>query len=283
VSIIRRECGAHLGRLWSLWEIMKPFNAGLFLSTIHALGLLQRGKKPVPESSEAKAAVSVFQQSAAASADLGLTLSGKSADKLVKLMLKPDVSNEKFKVLIAELRTRLIEEMPAPRFFSLSDQEARYYQRPWEGWEKVVDRFRNATIDIEESSKCFALSRYAAAVFHSLQVAEIGVIELGRVIVVVDPQKGWGATTNRLKGIMRTDYRARTPFQQKHTEFLEQISANIEIVSRAWRNKISHAQGKLILLTSDFSQEVAEEILYATRGFMRRLATEAPTSVDPDA
>ena len=43
------------------------------------------------------------------------------------------------------------------------------------------------------------------------------------------------------------------------------------------------AVGKLLLMTSDFAPEVTEEILEASRGFMRRLATEAPTSPDPDA
>jgi hypothetical protein len=70
---------------------------------------------------------------------------------------------------------------------------------------------------------------------------------------------------------------------QQHSQFLEQIDATIEALKSAWRNKISHAQNKLTLLTRDFSREVSEEIVFASRSFMRRLATDAPTSLDPDA
>ncbi len=43
-----------------------------------------------------------------------------------------------------------------------------------------------------------------------------------------------------------------------------------------WRNKISHAAGNLTVLKSEFVPDVAEEIMNATRVFMRRLATDLP-------
>ena len=127
------------------------------------------------------------------------------------------------------------------------------------------------------------MERYAAAVFHNLQVVEIGLIELGRVLVVTDPQTGWNATTKKLNTVLNTKYPSRTPFQQQHQKFLEQIAATIEMLKSAWRNKVSHAQDKLVLLRTDFTPAIAEEILIASRSFMRRLATEAPATPDPDA
>jgi hypothetical protein len=106
---------------------------------------------------------------------------------------------------------------------------------------------------------------------------------MGRVLVVTDPQTGWNATTKKLNKIMETKHPDRTPFQQQHYQSLEQICATVEALKSAWRNKISHAQSRLVLLTSEFNREIAEEILFASRAFMRRLATDAPTSPDPDA
>jgi hypothetical protein len=63
---------------------------------------------------------------------------------------------------------------------------------------------------------------------------------------------------------------------QNHFAFLEQMHGTIGALNRAWRNKISHAQGRLVLMTSEFSPEVAEEIMVASRSFMWRLATELP-------
>jgi len=140
----------------------------------------------------------------------------------------------------------------------------------------MVTRFNNATDDIEELSKCFALSRYPACVYHSLQATEIGIIELGRFIGVADPKPGWDATRNALKKILAKKYDQRNAFEQAHSAFIEQINGTIEALQTAWRNKISHAEGRLSLISKEFSAEVAEEIMLATRAFMRRLGLELP-------
>lgn len=54
----------------------------------------------------------------------------------------------------------------------------------------------------------------------------------------------------------------------------------MEALKNAWRNKISHAQGKLNLLSPAFTREIAEEILIATRAFMRRLAEGLPPAAN---
>ncbi len=215
--------------------------------------------------------------------DLGLTASAATIQKLRSALAKPTPLLTDVHPLTIELGGRLYDEMVSKSFLALTTSETTYYTHPHKGWEEVIATFQSSITDIEEASKCFALSRYAASVFHSLQVVEIELIELGRVIVVRDPQTGWNATTKRLKTIRETKHPDRTPFQRQHYPFLEQISATIEALKSAWRNKISHAQDRLFLLTSDFTPDVAEEILFASRSFMRRLATDAPTSPDPDA
>lgn len=182
-----------------------------------------------------------------------------------------------------ELDSRIFDEIEQRTFFALSSREAAYYQFPMRGWEEIIERIPATLADIEEASKCFALCRYAAAVFHSLQVVEVGLIELGKSIGVTDPKSGWTATTNRLAGIIKKGHEARTSFEREHFEFFEQIQGTIEGLKNAWRNKVSHAQGRLALMTSDFTPDIAEEILFATRAFMRRLVTETPRVPDPGA
>lgn len=189
---------------------------------------------------------------------------------------RPDAVYRTLSPLAKELQGRLIDEMTGRYFFALSMREAEYYSQPWKNWEATVRRFPNSVSDIEEASRCFALSRYAAAVFHSLQIIEVGLIELGTFINVADPKSGWTAVTNQLRKIMRTEYDKRTDFEKNNGPFLEQVQATTEALQTAWRNKISHAQGRLVLMASDFNAEIAEEILFATRSFMRRLATGLP-------
>jgi hypothetical protein len=208
---------------------------------------------------------------------LNLTSSLATVRKLHAALGDSNPTYSSLHSLHIELEGRLIDEAEAKVFLALNVGEADRYNNPRKGWEEIVERFPDTVTDIEEPSKCFALSRYAAAIFHSVQVVEVGLIDLGKLIGATDPLSGWTATTNRLQGIIKKGHESRTPFERRHFAFLEQIHGTIEGLKNAWRNKISHAQGKLTLLTADFSPDVAEEILLATRAFMRRLATDAPS------
>ncbi len=127
-------------------------------------------------------------------------------------------------------------------------------------------------------SKCFALSRYAGAVFHSVQTIECGLLDFGNFLGVNDPRSGWTAVSGKLAVLVtKTKYPDLDPLYQQHFTFLEQVQATVSALNSAWRNKISHAQGRLVLMTSEFLSEVAEEIMIASRSFMRGLATEMPT------
>jgi hypothetical protein len=178
--------------------------------------------------------------------------------------------------LIEELRGRLIDEMASKCFWALTTREQKYYEQPREGWEEIIGRFPDSLTDIEEASKCFALSRYAAAVFHSIQVVEAGLIVLGQFVGVSDPHSGWTAVSSTLDKIIAKKHEDRTAFERGNFKFLEQVQGTVAGLKNAWRNKISHVQGKLVLMTKDFSPEVAEEILFATRAFMRRLTDGLP-------
>jgi hypothetical protein len=161
--------------------------------------------------------------------------------------------------------------------FLLSLAEARHYKEPRKGWESIVARFPDTVTDIEEASKCIAVSRYTAAVFHSLLVVEVGLIELGKFIAVNDPISGWTAVAQRLKKIIDTKYQDRSDFEKANGAFLEQVQGTVAALKNAWRNKISHAHDKLYLMTGEqFHPDVAEEILLATRAFMRRLVEGLP-------
>ena len=125
-------------------------------------------------------------------------------------------------------------------------------------------------------SKCFALSRYAGAVFHSLLVVERGVIELGEYIEVTDPKRGWDATTRKLKSLVDAGHNTLPPKFAGKFSFLEQMNNQVQAMKSAWRNKVNHVEGRLAVMKPEFTPDIAEEIMVASRAFMRRLATEMP-------
>jgi hypothetical protein len=206
--------------------------------------------------------------------ELGTSLA--TVRKLKTAIARPNSRYSDVYPLAEELRGRLIDEMESKCFWALTTREREYYEQPRNGWDEIIARLPDSVTDIEEASKCFALSRYAAAIFHSIQVVEVGLIELGEFIGVNDPHSGWSAVSTALDKVIAKKHQDRTVFERNNFGFLEQVQGTVGALKNAWRNKISHAEGRLTLMTKDFSPEVAEEILFATRAFMRRLADGLP-------
>jgi hypothetical protein len=208
--------------------------------------------------------------------ELELVASLATVERLRKLLSEPTCTYQEYGQLAQEFYGRLGNEMKYRRCWALNIREGDTYDRWFKGWELMIDRFPDTLGDIEEMQKCFALSRYPASVFHSIQVIEAGLIELGTFIQVDDPKSGWTAIANALKKLVSKRREDLTDFEKRNFQFLEQVQGTVEALKNAWRNKVSHVQGRIILMTKDFSPEIAEEILLASRSFMRGLATGLP-------
>jgi hypothetical protein len=179
---------------------------------------------------------------------------------------------------LERIRLTLIDELETKLLFQLPSNKKDWFENPTKNWENVIDRFPATVDEIEEMGKCFALSRYGAAVFHSLLVVEAGLIALGSVIGVTDPKAGWDATTKKLNDLVQgghPKYPASLPI---NFATCEQINQKVQTMKHAWRNKVNHVAGRLVVMRSDFAPDIAEEIVIATRGFMRTLATDIPGS-----
>jgi hypothetical protein len=197
-------------------------------------------------------------------------------ERLLRLIGDPNLTTGVMSDLLGEATRRLRDEAGIHTLLQVSVERAKFYSQPRADWTEVISRFPDTASDIEEANICFALERYAACVFHCIQAVETGLIALGAFLGVKDPKSGWTATSNELKRITEKKYSDLSPFEAQHIASLRQIYATVGALQDAWRNKISHAHGRLAVMTADFSSRVAEEILIASRGFMRRLATDLP-------
>jgi hypothetical protein len=280
------------GRLRSLLDIMKRFSVAQFLQ-ISAMGgiaytrmqydklydkhhLVNEKSYNILTDSGLAANIVSFEYLENECIELELTCALATVKRIQIVLDQPNPSYTTLHPLLLELQERLVDETHPKIFLALSIRESELYNNSRNGWEKIIERFQDAVTDVEEASKCFALSRYAASVFHSTQVVEAGLISLGIYIGVNDPRSGWTAVTNKLTAIIRKAHMDRTDFEKQNFSFLEQIQGTVEALKNAWRNKIGHAQGRLTLMSKDFSPEIAEEILFASRAFMRRLADGLP-------
>jgi hypothetical protein len=126
-----------------------------------------------------------------------------SLKKLLEIVKQPRVKWGDVRRICEELRGRLIDETESMKFFMLAPAEVEYYADPRKGWGLCITRFPETVDDMEEAWKCFALSRYAAAVFHSVQIVEHGLIDLGVFLKVKDPKSGWTAVFNALDAAIK--------------------------------------------------------------------------------
>jgi hypothetical protein len=178
---------------------------------------------------------------------------------------------------LMDARQRLIDELSTKLFFQLPHERKEKFENPLKGWEVIIKRFEDVARDVEEMNKCFSLSRYTAAMFHAMQIAELGAIALGNCIGVTDPKKGWGPTQRRLEQLIKAGRNALPANLGTSFDFLEQMNREIDSMTLSWRHKIDHAANRLAILpNTDFTPDIAEHITSAVRVFMLRLGEGMP-------
>ena len=133
---------------------------------------------------------------------LGFNASLSTIKRIIALFNSQKIRTRDLATLSDELRKRLDDELSFAVVLSLTAQEGDVYSNPRKGWDDIITRFPESLSDIEEARKCFALSRYPAPVFHSCQIVEIGLVELGSFIGVNDPKSGWTAVASALDKIV---------------------------------------------------------------------------------
>jgi hypothetical protein len=176
---------------------------------------------------------------------------------------------------VEEIHRTIRREMRATTFIYIQAAKRQFYAEPTKDWEAVIQRWPKTSRDITESSRCFALERYAGSIFHVLLVAEFGVIRICDLLAVSGDKPGWGCA-QRLGQILAKAYKDRTALEQQHSALLTDIVPMVVAVKDSSRHKIMHVDNRLVWLDADFSEQIASEVMASTRGFMRRLAKELP-------
>jgi len=229
---------------------------------------------PYPEDGK-ESGISLAEKAYEECANAGLRVSALSALNLKEAIKTGDTLGT-IVDMWQDLSRRVSDELSCEYFLQLNTAEANRYDNWRNGWEGIIARFGGTSRDVEEMNKCFALGRYTAAMFHALQVAEWGAIELGTFLCVSDPKKGWGATERKLRELLKNGHEASLPPGCKF-EFLEQMHREIDSMVLAWRHKVDHAANPLAILpNTDFAPDVAEHIIGAVRIFMLRLLEGLP-------
>jgi hypothetical protein len=119
--------------------------------------------------------------------------------------------------------------------------------------EKVRVHLSAVMGDVEEASKCFAVGRYTACVFHLMRVMELSVQQLGKKLKVrLVQEKNWQNIideVNKAVKNMPVKTLRRKEIQREYTS----IAAHLFNVKVAWRNPVMHPK-------VSYTEEEAKEI-----------------------
>ena len=173
--------------LISLWDMLQ-LKAGLFVSIVHVLTSLEETANKAIGAISNEDKRKLLEQLHAISVHCG-ELGGLDVTVLTIADMvswaKDDDRIYPFREVAQRLdsiRENLRRELATKYCLALNREEAEHYSNFQKGWEPIIARFPGVIIDVEEARKCFALNRYAAAVFHGTQIVEIGLIELGKFL-----------------------------------------------------------------------------------------------------
>jgi hypothetical protein len=282
----RDGCDWHPGKLWSLWDFMKRFEAGLFVALSRTLESwtwrARLEESGVLDENDKSAADSIFADFENDCIELELGNCLFSAKRLRAAFAHPETTIGSLLPIIEELHGRLADTLREKTVLSMGEKEAALYRDPWAGWVPILEQFPNAMSDVEEASKCLAFDRHTACVFHLMRVVEVGIRSVARCLNIPDPvkpaERNWGIILKTIKEEMERRSTA-SPIGWPNladAAFFDQCYSSLDAVKNAWRNPTIHIENK-------YTGEEAEDILGAVRGFMRRLVSRMDQQGQPKA
>jgi len=116
-----------------------------------------------------------------------------------------------------------------------------------------------------------------------MRLMEIGIRTIARCLGIPDPTKtaerNWGIVLRAIKGGLDA-HGGQQPSKvwsfAADKEFFEGAYASLDAVRVAWRNPTMHVENK-------YTDDEAEHIFVAVRGFMAKLASRCDENGDPKA
>jgi hypothetical protein len=288
--------GISPGRLWSLWDMLKINARGFYrtLLNVHAAQLLVEERKKDTDAYLAPIAdqkllddllrrAKLFQGHAL---NLGAPVTASLAEHHIWTIgsnTKP--SQKELVEAYNNLIITLEHELSTIFLFAIEAEKKRYFEpkEPLFGPPFAAKFQTMGMFELDEAAKCLALGRPTAAVFHLMRLMEIGIRSVSRCLRIPDPLKpadrNWGNILREIKADIDA-HSGNKPSKAwalpEDREFFESAYASLDAVRVAWRNTTMHVENK-------YTDDEAEHIFLATKGFMKKLASRMDEDGEPKA
>ncbi len=193
--------------------------------------------------------------------ELPVTLA--AAERLRDKIASGAITHQELFQLSESTHSRLLDELGSRFFLSLSKAEAAEYGSDGFG-DDVHAKFPSIIFELDEASKCMALGRYTAAVFHWMRAVEAALKAVRLCLGATEPPAGMGKSWGKILEDLRT-MRAEKPAGWPEKDYFAAIYASFEAVMHAWRNSTMHIENK-------YTREEAESIRDCVKALLQRVA-----------
>jgi hypothetical protein len=176
----------------------------------------------------------------------------------------------------AALRWKIAQEMNGKFFLYLTEEEAALFQSTQPLGKEVASAFQ-ATVNVEmcEASKCLALGRYTACVFHLMRAMEVAVQVFGKklgvnLVKLVPKAKrvselSWDQILNELNPRLSALPQNTVPRKRRHEKF-SAAQSYLKGVKDGWRNPTMHPRPE------GYNELQARDIMNHVRSFLTEFA-----------
>jgi hypothetical protein len=275
-------------RVWSLWEIMQRLDAVSLLNIIKTVETFRedfRHRKASdgrpPENHQAD--ITLFEEMSVKLKALGFAMSHMQANRIAGWLKTVQQAEYGFyKDLLTDLSRRLDDELSQKNFMELSDRQREMYgpSSPLFG-DQVAEKFpTEMAFEIDEAGKCIALGRHTAAIFNQMRVLEIGIRAIARCLDIPDPskpaQRNWGVILKAIRDGINQNWPSAADKMTSDAVLFDSLYASLDSVRNPWRNAAMHVETK-------YTEDEAEHIYVAVRGFTRKLASRCDEKGEPKA
>jgi hypothetical protein len=176
---------------------------------------------------------------------------------------------------------RLSDELSMAKVLVIEAEKQKYYdpRDPAFGCD-VTNKFISVLFELDEAGKCLALGRPTACVFHLMRIMEIGVRAIARCLQIPDPvkpaERNWGHILDEIWNGIAAKWPTTTDRMGGDGALFEELHASLDAVKNPWRNATMHVERK-------YTDDEAEHVFAAVRGFMMKLASRCDENGDPKA
>lgn len=204
-------------------------------------------------------------------ADMPLAvLQGEKAIAMLENVESGNATYENARIELKDFTGRIRDYLSGRTAFAIPGEQRVYFDEPLKGWDRVADAFPLAVDDIEEASKCLALGRDTACVYHLSGVVQLGLEALAsKLKIKLNPHADtWNKLLVDIDNALKARQAALPRSKWKRVEaFYAEIVSDIKVMKIAWRNPTMHFR-------RTYTHEQAVKVYNYVREFMIHASTE---------